>query len=157
MGNGLNMSTFPPPPSHPSPETITQVSPVPRKIRTMTAVSIILGILSLSLSVFTVSVYFYARALWNWSGQPRPGWRSDVDFWGQWNVVQTGGGSPRIVAVGGLVILSSPLSILAIICGLAAIVCGVLAFKGKRASANLVSMILGIVGVGLSAWLLSSL
>jgi len=153
------MSTFPPPPP-PPPETISQAPHAPRENRAVTKLSMILGVLSLSLSVFTVSVYFYAKALWESNGQPYPGVIPAVDFWGQWKVetkisIYLGATSSRIVPVGGLVMLSSPLAILAIICGLAATILSIFIFNRERAHAPIISMILGIGGVAFSAWLLS--
>jgi len=150
---GLNVSNLS------QPGTISQAPHDRREAHAVTAVSIILGILSVSLSVFTVGVYFYAKALWDSSGEPVPGYEPGVDFWGQWKVVQpsSGNSAPRITPIGGLVILSSPFAILAIICGLAAIICGVIAFNRYKQKWSIGSVFLGIGAVVLSMWLLSLL
>lgn len=150
------MSSLPPPPP---PEAMSQASDNWREIPAGTALSIILGALSLCLSCFVSGVYSYARWLWESSGEPTPGYNLGVDFWGQWKVNPStvSGGRSRIVAIGGLVIFSSPLAILAIICGLAAIILGVIAFKRYKRNRNIGGMLLGIGGVAISLWILSLL
>jgi len=113
-----------------SSKEVDYIPPPPQdwtRVRVWTGVGIVLAVLSISISSFFVGVYFYAKALWVGNGQPVPGYLPWVDLWGQWKVVTgQGGGSPKIVPVGGLVYFAFAPCILAILFGLGAAICGAL-------------------------------
>jgi len=95
----------------------------PRYGKMLATLSIVLGVISLFISVFFVSEYLSSRQLWILSGQPAPGWNFFQDLLGQWRVMGTG----RIVPVGGLAYYATASCILGIVFGLVAAVCGTIA------------------------------